>query len=264
MSTASASSAAERRHRDRLLGAARPRGRRPPASRRAVAQQHRARALELLAARPRGRVVERERQVGRAAASSRRSTTVPRLQPVRQRDHAEVVAERRPDARRGGLHRRQPRDDAHVDAAKRRRRLERLSTAPPSRRSRVAGGDDRDARAGAASSSACARALGLDAVVAGVAAAARAAPARGRGRSRSRRARRRAASSALRLRGQPAARPAGPRPDDARPAPPRRAGGARAARPPAHEHAATCRAPRRVDVARAARRAARSELARST
>ena len=132
---------------DRLAGAADVARDDDRAVRGAVAQQHLARALELLAARLGGRVVEREREVGGAGGLQPALDDRPRLALVRQRDDREVVAQRRADAGGGGVHRRQAGHDAQVDVGVLAvARLDRLEHGGGHREdARVAGGHDGDA-----------------------------------------------------------------------------------------------------------------------
>ena len=180
-------------------------------------EQDVARARELLAARLRGRVVERERQVGGGGGGEARLDHRPRLALVGERDHAEVVAERRARARRGGLHRRDAGDDAHGQAREARAAV--LDRLVDRRRhgedAGVARRDDGHARAAERELERLARALELDAVVAR--APLLAAPRRHARevRARSRRARRRApARCAPRASASPG--PAGPSPTTSR------------------------------------------------
>ena len=136
-----------------------------------MAAQHLDGPRELLAPRPRRGVVEHEHEVGRAGRVEAPLDDLPRLELVRQRDDAEVVAQRRADPGRGRLHRREARHDPHLDVGQRDIAVDDLQHGGGHREdARVARRDDRHARAAGRQLERVARALGLDAVVGRVAA----------------------------------------------------------------------------------------------
>ena len=148
--------------------------------------------VELLAPRPGRRVVEREDEVGRAGRIEAPLDDLPRLELVRQRDHAEVVAQRRADPGRGGLHRREARHDPHLDVRQRDIAVDDLQHGGGHREdARVARRHDRHARAAGRQLEGVAGALAPRRGCRSRGGAARAARARARGRSRSRSAHRR-------------------------------------------------------------------------
>jgi hypothetical protein len=73
------------------------------------------RAIELPRPRTRDRVVERHHQIGLRRVPQARLDHLPRLQVVRERDRAEVVAERRAGLRGGRERRRHAGFDAQLD-----------------------------------------------------------------------------------------------------------------------------------------------------
>ncbi len=158
----------ERRRRERRAGAADVAAEHDDRLRRAMPAHDVERAIELHGPRARHRVVEREREIGGRRVIDAFFDDRPRLQVVRQRDQAEIVAERRAGFGRRRERGRHAGHDVELDGRPARvvGAVERLEHGGRHREhAGVARGHDRDAPAPRGELERVARALQLLAVV---------------------------------------------------------------------------------------------------